>query len=602
MRTRTTLALLAAAAGLFAFIQLHEKEHRAGARANDDHLLDFDRSDLTGLVITSNEDRVELRCIGNRWDMVAPVQDRADQNTIAEILTQCEMLRKNEVLDGKSLEPKKLDDFGVLNANLRLKLLGKNMPPELLFGKQTAVEGQSYLRLDGATTVYVTDDELRALLARKADNLRDRRLTEFDAAHTTRFSVTTPGGEIELAKKGGDWELHKPLQARADTGKTASLVNAVLGVRIVSFVSDKAAGLDSCGFAEPRAKVSFSTLTEDKPVVLELGAHDAKTGNTYGRLSTRDGVYLLPAGIEKLIDLKPDDLRDRRLMRLDMDIVDRIAIDNAGQHKVALQRKQEDWVQIDGTAAHRANSARVQSFIRALQDCEVTAFVTDVASDLAKYGLDQPRVRLTFSSYSSQNTAETSAGEHPFLSVDFGNTDGKSVYARSGDEPFIVSVNKAFVDAIAAGPDQWRPLQVFQFKADEIVSLEIAFTGGPANAKARQGMQLVRSGTTWKPAPGTPAEAVNDVQIQSLVNTLAKLQAVRWNPGDGSVNPAEGTQPASAEAQTIAFKTTAGTSHKLILGPRTPEGTCKAILAGDSSSFVISAPDESALRLARAKR
>jgi len=489
----------------------------------------------------------------------------------------------------------------VLKANLCLTLLGRNMPPEIAFGKQTAVDGKSYLRLEGSSTVYVTGDELRALLARKVDDFRDRRLTEYDAVHTTKFSVKTAAGEIEASKKGDCWEIHKPLQARADDRKTASVIDAVLGVRIVSFVSDKAAGLDPCGLAEPRAKVSFWTETEDKPVILELGAQDPKTGNTYGRLSTRDGIYLLPSGIGKLIALTPDDLRDRHLLRVDMDIVDRITIENAGQPKLALQRKQEDWVQIDGTTVHPANTARVQSFVRALQDREVSAFVTDVASDLSKYGLDHPRERLTFSSYSSENTAETRAGDHPFLSVDFGNSVGKTVYARVADEPFIVSVSKTFVDAIAAGPAQWRPLQVFQFKPEEIVSLEIEVSGSLASAATHPRLSLVRSATAWTPAPGTPPAIVNDVPVRSLVNTLATLQAVRWNPGDASVEPVDGTTPPNTESETIAFKTAAGATHKLTLGPRASDGTCKAMLEGDSASFVVSGPDESALRLAPVK-
>ena len=37
-------------------------------------------------------------------------------------------------------------------------------------------------------------------------------------------------------------------------------------------------------------------------------------------------------------------------------------------------------------------------------------FVADVATELPKYGLDQPQLKVTLSSFASENTAETKAG------------------------------------------------------------------------------------------------------------------------------------------------------------------------------------------------
>jgi sugar/nucleoside kinase (ribokinase family) len=64
--------------------------------------------------------------------------------------------------------------------------------------------------------------------------------------------------------------------------------------------------------------------------------------------------------------------------------------------------------------ARRVDVASLTSFTSALIQAEqVTKFVEDVASDLPKYGLDKPPLQVTLSSFSSENTAETTAGEHP---------------------------------------------------------------------------------------------------------------------------------------------------------------------------------------------
>ena len=269
MKTKTTLILLGAALGLVAFIELYEKQHPStrSLRERDGYVLAFDRSDVEGIVITSNEDRVELRSRGNRWEMLAPARDRADQNVIAEILTGCEMMRKETTLAEKTLDQKKLDDFGVSKPGLRLKLIGRDMPPELWFGKETAVEGKTYVRLEDSKEVYVTSDDVRAVLLRKADNFRDRRLTQSDAAHTTLLSIKTAAGEIQVSKKNDHWQLDKPMKARGEDAKIADFVGALLGMQIVSFVPEKSANLSVLGLAEPRATLTFQTLSEEQPLV-----------------------------------------------------------------------------------------------------------------------------------------------------------------------------------------------------------------------------------------------------------------------------------------------------------------------------------------------
>ena len=93
--------------------------------------------------------------------------------------------------------------------------------------------------------------------------------------------------------------------------------------------------------------------------------------------------------------------------------------------------------------------ARVRRMIDALQNERVTKFVEDVASNLPKYGLDKPQLQLTFSSFASENTAETKAGEEPFATIAFGKDEGDNVYARLTDEPFVVAVRRGLLDQIS---------------------------------------------------------------------------------------------------------------------------------------------------------
>src|SRR6185436_907779 len=131
----------------------------------------------------------------------------------------------------------------------------------------------------------------------------------------------------------------------------------------------------------------------------------AEKEQVYARFAARGFVYALPKKVEEIFNTKPDDLRDRHLVRIDTNILDRITIESPAGEKIVLARHQEDWA-IASLKDAPANSTEVRRLIDLLQNEQVTKFVEDTASDLAKYGLDKPAAQLTFSSFASENTPE----------------------------------------------------------------------------------------------------------------------------------------------------------------------------------------------------
>ena len=89
-----------------------------------------------------------------------------------------------------------------------------------------------------------------------------------------------------------------------------------------------------------------------------------------------------------------------------------------------------------------ANATNISRLIQEINDDEVTEFVSDTATDLAKYGLNQPKLKITFSSYASENTAESNAGEVVLSALEFGNSENGVTYARLEAEPYVFSIAK----------------------------------------------------------------------------------------------------------------------------------------------------------------
>jgi hypothetical protein len=141
---------------------------------------------------------------------------------------------------------------------------------------------------------------------------------------------------------------------------------------------------------------------------------------------------------------------------------------------------------------------------------------------LAQYGLDQPGVKVRLSSFASENTAESKAGEKPILTLLFGKVEGDNGYAKLEDEPFIVAAAKTLIESIPSDDLAVRvpgtPEPILDVKAEEVTSLEFAEGDLPA-------LVLSKKDGVWKP-DGERGE-VSAEAVQEVVNKLASLTAER---------------------------------------------------------------------------
>jgi Domain of unknown function (DUF4340) len=587
MKTKTTLILLILAVALGVWIKFFEskKPNTVEAQREAGNIVNFDREKLEGITIQNGDDRIELRQQEGNWRLTAPVKDQADGAVVDNLISDIENWRKDGKIPAKEVTADKgrMNEFGLVQPKLRLRLIEPSGPPEILLGKDAAFEGKMYIRFADSKDVYIAAQTVRTDIAKKPDDFRDRKLTDLTTAQVTRAILKSAAGEIELAKRNEHWEIVKPLQARGDDQKIGDLLAQVTNTRIQEFVADDRGDLHAYGLSEPRGSITIYGADDKEGRMLQIGAVAEKIKDAvYARYLPRNAVYALPKKTEEILTVRPDDLRDRHLVRIDTNNLDRINIEAAGQPKIVLARKEQNWT-LASRDAQPANGDEVRRLISTLNDQQVTRFVADTASDVAKYGLDQPQLRLTLSSFASENTAETGAGEHPFLTLSFGKVEGNDVYARIGEEPFIVSVTHELLDKIWVDPLQWQELAIFQFKPNDIHRL--------SRVTDRE-ESVIRTGTQdWKWIKGEGA--IDTTDLQSLINTLASLRAVRWV---GATKPDQGFENPQL---VITFTTSSNdkTLHKLTIGNRTDDSMWFAKIDGRDGTFVISNPDFTALKL-----
>ncbi|MEP6699037.1 MAG: DUF4340 domain-containing protein [Verrucomicrobiota bacterium] len=587
MKTKTTLLLLTSVVALGVYIKFYESKrpNTIEAQRQAKNIVNFQRDKIDGILIQNGDDKIELRRRDRKWRIETPVKDQADGGAIENLLSNLEDWQKFETIPAQEMakDKNRLDEYGVNKAKLRLKLIGTEAPPEILFGNDAAIEGKVYVRLADAKDVFLAAQALRNEIAKKPEDFRDKKLTDLTTALVTRTQVKTGAGEIELKKVSDHWEITKPLHARGDDQKIGDLVAQVTTAQIQQFVAEDGGDLHAYGLAEPRGSITVFASDDQQGQMLQIGGTPEKEKEQiYVRFPARHAVYTLPKKIEEILAAKPADLRDRHLVRLDPNLLDRITIEAAGKGKTVLARKEENWT-IASRNNEPANAGEVNRLLELLKNEVVVKFVEDVAADLPKYGLDKPQLQVTFSSFASENTAETAAGEHPFDTILFGKTDGEMVYARLLDEPFIVAVRRTLLDNIFSDPLQWQDVAIFKMKPEEVQKFAVV---------TDREYSLVRGATkewTWLKG-NEPIAATN---VQSLLNTLTKLRAVRWIGATTSAHGFDKPQIA------ITFVTSPDEKsvHKLLVGGSAGNGMWFARTDEREGTFIMSNPDFNALRL-----
>src|SRR5213083_2560566 len=386
MNWRTTLILAVVVLGVFAYLRFFEmKQPSTGeARRQAQNVVNFDRNKIDGVVIQNGDEKIEIRRGDNKWRLETPIKDQADGALVESLLSDLENWQKEGTIPAKEIDADKtkLAEYGLNNPKLKLKLLGRERPPEILFGKDAALEAKMYVRFQNSKETYLATQSVRKDIDKKPEEFRDKKLTDVATAQVRRITLKTPAGEMELEKRGEHWDILKPLRARADDGKVGDLISRITSARIQQFVADDRGDLRPYGLAEPRGSITLYDQEQKKDQKVELGdsikvfgqedkgqtlqigtVPEKEQDQVYVRFAPRGSVYTLPKKIEEILNTKPSDLRDSHLVRIDTYILDRITIDAPDKGKTVLARKDGNW-----TIATRNNAPAASGAVQRLID------------------------------------------------------------------------------------------------------------------------------------------------------------------------------------------------------------------------------------------
>jgi hypothetical protein len=262
----------------------------------------------------------------------------------------------------------------------------------------------------------------------------------------------------------------------------------------------------------------------------------------------------------------PDE-KEKAVAGLQADAIEEVRIKAAGGETSRVARTADGW-QIVEPARAAADPAELSAVTTNLGSLEVQRVVDENPTDLARYGLNPPRVDVAFRAKGEKTFRHLLLGEK--------TPTGTDLYAKLQDGKRVFLVSSYLENTFNRTPFDLRDKSILEFDREKVDSIEITRSGATS--------QFVRSGTDWKIA--RPVAARGDYgAIEGLVTRLSSGQMQRIvEPAPADLKPFGLDQP------DVTASVNVGSSRATLLLGRTEGGS---VYAKDASRPMVFAVEES---------
>ena len=282
---------------------------------------------------------------------------------------------------------------------------------------------------------------------------------DFKREDIVGVTLTRAKDSTSLEFQDNKWLIKQPINALADESTMNSLVGDLVSARIERNLTASGDQLKTYGLAEPAVKLEIK-LKNGQTHHVELGARDPIGSSAYARIDGSQDIALLPASLLSNSDKSHNDLRDRSIFGATQYELATAKVKNE-KGSFELVKKEADWF-LKSPVEGPSEENEVGSLLSEVTTANAVEFVSEVADDPAKYGLDKAKVSFT---------SQLTTGGERILSI--GSKIDDKYYAKVSDRPQIFKVESSLYDKLNIGYTTLRSKSFVKINRDELTRVQI---------------------------------------------------------------------------------------------------------------------------------
>ncbi|WP_143184392.1 DUF4340 domain-containing protein [Rubritalea squalenifaciens] len=467
------------------FITLFNKEkvREPGDNLYDDNLLTTAK--IT--ILTGKEQRFVFEYDHSKglWNCTEPWQDRADGPLhIAPLILMAQTAEIQEVIDIDEVDRK---TFGITKDSPRIILhntqgdelanfaIGRTSPwKKLIEGEEEILVPTVFIRKrhkPEKEAIYLCTDstgDIHKLLENNLERFRDHRPFALNVHDLKQVRLKRGSSEIILQHEADKaaWKITKPLELETDRKATQGFLATLSKLTAVKL--------------HPRASVTLpdnltniteigvTTFSQDEEITLQIYPAQPGAASTYATVSDRDIVFELPListpSIPAYLGQIPADvnqLRSRNMVKLDRKDLRGVIVRTPQTTPVIISRiPGEPYKMLDlNNAPQPIDEVVLAELFQAVSLDPVKNFVSDAATDLSAYGLDNPFLTVDLLYFEAQPT-RLQLGTP--ASVD-------TIYANLKGSPIVWELDTSTLNKISRFYWDWKPKVIWNLPVIDII-------------------------------------------------------------------------------------------------------------------------------------
>jgi hypothetical protein len=245
----------------------------------DKAVLKVDRDKLDALEFTAGDRSAKFVRPAGEWQIAAPVQARADFNTIEGLVSRLSGLQMKSIVDAPDADLKK---YGLDQPAAIVKFGSGSSQASLALGGKAA-EGTIYARDLSRPAIFTVEANVLDELKKDPSDYRQKDLFDARSFNATRIDIVRTGQTHTFEKtktknkEGQDeekWRQVSPQARQLDQASFDALLTAITGVRATAFV-DATVAAKALAAPELTVTIKFDEGKKEERVTLAKAGTDA---------------------------------------------------------------------------------------------------------------------------------------------------------------------------------------------------------------------------------------------------------------------------------------------------------------------------------------
>jgi|GEM_PF-4699344 len=528
----------------------------------DKRLMNFRAADIVRLEVSGEINYLAVKEDAG-WNIEAPFRARADLPTLNRAASA---LANLFVVDFIEDNPATLRPYGLNPPRLTVKATVKETakandddddasPPTtsertITLALGAKVENNVFAHLvnnnpEDLVTVFQVSESTFKNLAPSANDLRDKRVVQFNQPLVSRIEYTTPDDSIVLQRNGSDWAIGEDttVPVFAERSAVDDFLRVLKNIKAEGFEDGV---LPKHGLDAPRATINVNLGSQGTTTVL-LGAETPSKTGVYMQNASDDTVAVVPVAEANKILVDPISFNSRNVLRFDLAAVASFDL-RRGNTQLTLTKQDDAW-QMTAPITGDGNTENIEAMLKAYAG--LTAMrVVGRSNDIGSFGLDAPQYSMVI------NLADASGSDASTIAFT-AVRQGGSRYLLEDDGEFIYELDERTLSEL---DKEFLSTAIFGFAEDDVAS--ISFSGDADITFER----TADAEAVWQ-LKDEPTFEVAAPKLGATIGALVALNCERFVSYDDAQLEALGLD---APWRRVTVKLTNGESRTLEIADRGP--------------------------------